>query len=275
MNMEPRIDSDTIASNLIEQMNQLRLTEGAGTMQEHASSQSSGNQQKGHLQIQRNHRGQILPNGLEPPSCIPFIRNDHGWVTCVLNDETSTISNIESFISHWRPSLIGPNNLVPEGCPWIAINRGNRHTPDSGPPRIAELEAAFMSLSQSHRTNGNITLTVSALDQLACQFNVRSGKWMIFADLNTVDSLWANVVRMVCIHRQRGFAKVAADSQKSDRVICVYVDDFTDVKEVMGLRQDLRRIGVEWKIKFKMDAYTYMGIYQSNSWGISPSRYVE
>ncbi|KAJ3979632.1 translation initiation factor eIF 4e-like domain-containing protein [Lentinula detonsa] len=204
---------------------------------------------------------------------MPHVRDEHNWIICYLDEESSTPLNVDSFTSHWRPSLNGPGNLVPPDCQWIAINRGRSYDPR--PQRINELNAAFKTLSRSHLRDGNITLTVSVLDQLACQYNVKSGKWMIFADLDTVDSVWADVVRLVCLHRRRGLAKVSANREATDRVICVYVDDFTDVKEVKKLRQDLRMIGVERKIAFKMDAYTHMGIYQGNVWEISPTRYYE
>lgn len=61
-------------------------------------------------------------------------------------------------------------------------------------------------------------------------------------------------------------------------MVCVYVDDFTDEEDVSELRRMLRACaGVEWKIGFKHmhDAYTILGIYSQNRWGIMPSRYFD
>ncbi|KAJ3848976.1 translation initiation factor eIF 4e-like domain-containing protein, partial [Lentinula lateritia] len=159
---------------------------------------------------------------------------------------------------------------------WIAINRGSSSS-FSSTPRILELKAAFDALASGHRTNGHLTLTVSTLDELAFQYHVLSGKWMIFANRDTINVFWRDVVRMVCMYRKRGTAKVSVnEDDRNNRVICVYVENFADFEEVRGLREDLRTVvGVKKKIPFKMDAYTHMGIYRSNQWGIPPTRWLE
>ncbi|KIK60718.1 hypothetical protein GYMLUDRAFT_200305 [Collybiopsis luxurians FD-317 M1] len=215
---------------------------------------------------------------VSPPICIA-----DGWVTCHFDAQTSTSENMEAFISRWRPSRttnINTNtNLTSDGLgvEWIAVNRGIGSSCDPGhPPLISEMKAAFEVLARSHRKDGNITLTVSALDELARRYGVRSGKWLVFVDEAEVDEAWRVIVRLVCVERGRGLAKVSVGKGLGQRrVICVYVDDFGDVEEVMGLREDLRRVGVVQRIGFKLDAYSHLGIYSRNGWGISPNRYFE
>lgn len=63
-------------------------------------------------------------------------------------------------------------------------------------------------------------------------------------------------------------------SREGQHVICVYVSNYLDLEDVDELRRLLREEGgVRWKIGFKPDVYTYLGIYAGNPWGIRPSRY--
>ncbi|ESK91241.1 hypothetical protein Moror_2870 [Moniliophthora roreri MCA 2997] len=140
---------------------------------------------------------------------------------------------------------------------------------------VDAMRDAFDTLAASHRQNGNITLTVSALDQLAQSYNVICGKWMMFCNTAEVDAFWDAVVRLICLERGKGSAKVSPNKGDNQHVICVYVEDFADWGEVMGVRDALRTIGVTYPIGFKMDAYTLLGIYRRNKWGINCNRYYE
>ena len=213
---------------------------------------------------------QTLPLVANPCASLatPQVCVADNWITCHFNDQTSTMDNVDAFTSLWRPSC-----TTLRDAEWIAVNRGMNHS--SNPPLIEEMKAAFEILAQSHRKDGNITLTVSALDQLAHRFNVTSGKWLVFTDLSTADASWAEIVKLVCLRRGKGFAKVSVNKNENHHVVCVYVDDFSDEVEVKKLREDLRSIGVVKKIGFKLDAYSHLGIYARNMWGISPNRYYE
>ncbi|EEB95763.1 hypothetical protein MPER_05215, partial [Moniliophthora perniciosa FA553] len=134
---------------------------------------------------------------------------------------------------------------------------------------VDAMRDAFDTLAASHRKDGNITLTVSTLDQLAQSYNVICGKWMMFCNTAEVDAFWDAIVRLICLERGKGSAKVSPNKGDNQHVICVYVDNFADWEEVMGVRDALRTIGVTYPIGFKMDAYTLLGIYRRNKWGIN------
>ncbi|KAJ3995815.1 hypothetical protein F5050DRAFT_1824001 [Lentinula boryana] len=141
---------------LIEQMNRLRLDEGDGTAPLNDSNATGQLTSVGQTEIKP-----FLPIDLAsrttPLSCMPHVRDEHNWIICYLDEESSTPLNVDSFTSHWRPSLNGPSNLVPPDCQWIAINRGRSYDPC--PQRINELNAALKTLSRSHLRDGYITLT--------------------------------------------------------------------------------------------------------------------
>ncbi|KAF9451466.1 hypothetical protein P691DRAFT_807828 [Macrolepiota fuliginosa MF-IS2] len=149
-------------------------------------------------------------------------------------------------------------------------------------------------------------VTPEMIDALAVKYGVLDGKWMIHTEPENVDQLWKKVVRIVS-ERGYGQAKVStrkvlvleseSESQphfddlcpndtkaaacnggtpdpQERHVICVYVDDYTNKREVDELRRVLRLgAGVFWKIGFKTGAYTHLGIYKGNKLRLRPSRY--
>lgn len=129
------------------------------------------------------------------------------------------------------------------------------------------LQSSFQTLVSCNK------VTVDALDQIACEHDVVSGKWLIFVSSDAVDGLWEKVVRLVCMVRKGGCAKVTPNKGIGTYLICVYVEDYTNIEDMLSLREALRGIGVGWKIGFKMDAYTHLGIYSKNEWGIRPNRH--
>lgn len=177
--------------------------------------------------------------------------------------ETSTSQNLVQYLSRWppsrTPSIYGP---------WIEVQRGGQQ-PTTSPPDLKGLSDSFQSLALSG------TVTPETLDQISKTHNVITGKWMIFEESDKIDMLWGNLVYHLCIERQKGSAKVSTWKKGEKHVICVYVDDYTDLEEVNGLRMALKAIGVKRKIGFKPDAYTHLGIYKENAWNIRPSRYLE
>jgi hypothetical protein len=101
----------------------------------------------------------------------------------------------------------------------------------------------------------------------------RSGKWLIFATQETVDSLWAQIKAFVKAGKMGNLAKVAsARHARKDRksgmrtqVICVYTYDWTDHEDVTRVRDRLRELGVTWRIGYKADADTEAGRYAHKS----------
>ncbi|KAF8914866.1 translation initiation factor eIF 4e-like domain-containing protein [Mucidula mucida] len=174
-------------------------------------------------------------------------------------DDSHSPNDVSAFCTRWPPSRT-PSTY----CEWISIDRGT--TLCAYPSQIESLQAAFRSVA----SNGNVS--VDSLDQLACDHRILSGKWLIFTNPYRVDALWESVVKLVCLHRKSGCAKVTPNKGIGSYLICVYVEDYTS-EDTMSLREDLRRIGVTWGIGFKMDAYTHLGIYAKNEFGIRPNRH--
>jgi len=148
-------------------------------------------------------------------------------------------------------------------------------------------------------------VTPEVIDALAAKYGVLSGKWLVYTDSKNVDQLWRKIVRVVALDRGHGQTKVSArkvlvpESEPGSQphelgdegtesatwnggtpdpqhkhVICVYVYDYRNKRDVDELRKALRlRAGVFWDIGFKTDAYTHLEIYKENKWKLRPSRY--
>ena len=96
----------------------------------------------------------------------------------------------------------------------------------------------------------------------------RSGKWLIFVDPENVDEIWDKIKKAVEVGKLGVGAKVATAKPnplagKSDaKVICAYTYDWTDEKDVRGIREELRKLGITNKIPYKADEDTLSGKYR-------------
>jgi len=94
----------------------------------------------------------------------------------------------------------------------------------------------------------------------------RSGKWLVFVRPEDVDEVWARIRKAVEEGRLGHAAKVATAApnplaRPGRRVICVYTYDWTDEADVRRVREELRRLGITWKIPYKADEDTRRGRY--------------
>ncbi len=103
-------------------------------------------------------------------------------------------------------------------------------------------------------------------DELSAQMP-GSGKWLIFIDRTQVDNIWARIKRATEEGKLGDGAKVSTaktnpnSTDLSKNVICVYTYDWTDKDDVMRIREELRQIGITWKIPYKSDLDTIRGKY--------------
>ncbi|KAK4236932.1 hypothetical protein C8A03DRAFT_35131 [Achaetomium macrosporum] len=119
--------------------------------------------------------------------------------------------------------------------------------------------------------------TVEDLRELAVACNVVTGKWMLFADPGYVNDVWARVARATANNQLGIGAKVETrvESEKA-RLICVYTRDFRDkddVARVLNRMRELELVRPGRQIYYKSDAWTELGIYGGNNWGIQASMY--
>lgn len=96
----------------------------------------------------------------------------------------------------------------------------------------------------------------------------KSGKWLIFVDVKSVDEVWAKVKKAAEEGKLGDSAKVATAkpnpnvANPSTKVICVYTYDWSDEKDVKRVREELGKIGITDKIPYKADKDTLSGKYR-------------
>lgn len=199
-----------------------------------------------------------IPVAAPDPSDVVH-EGDAALIVTIWDESNSTVENINAFLTRWPPSRT-PSDY----CNWIAVDRGGHQR---ALPDIAGLTASFESLKSSEN------VTVDEIDRIAAAHGVLSGKWLIYAEPEEIDELWGDVVRLLCLVLKKGSMKVSPKQEGEPHVICIYADDYRNATDVGALRDSLRSVGVEWRIGFKPDAYTHLGIYARNPWHIRPSRY--
>lgn len=90
---------------------------------------------------------------------------------------------------------------------------------------------------------------------------LKGGKWLLFANVNDIDELWAKIKKATEEGKLGAEAKVSTPKpkpadighKKGEHVICVYTYDYTDEKDVKRIREELRKLGITNKIPYKSD----------------------
>jgi len=96
----------------------------------------------------------------------------------------------------------------------------------------------------------------------------RSGKWLIFEHISTIDDLWIKIQKALKEGKLGKIAKVSTEKPNPNavkpdiKVICVYTYDSDDEQDVMRIRKELRSLGITKKISYKTDRATLQGKYQ-------------
>ena len=95
--------------------------------------------------------------------------------------------------------------------------------------------------------------TLAEVDKLAEQFNVVSGKWLVFISSDEVDNLLERIAKSTLSGTLGNSAKVSTHSEEdpdSKHVICVNNADYRSIDEVNRVRDELRRLGVTQRIAY-------------------------
>ncbi|KAG6886849.1 hypothetical protein C0992_002029 [Termitomyces sp. T32_za158] len=231
------------------------------------------------------------PSSHPPPVAAPLssevVHDGSSALIVTVWDEHPKPREVASYLARWPPSRTPVTFAA-----WIAVERGPQSNPQKAQD-IAGLSRDWETLKERAAASAvvqqgvegqsalqcstvNPIVTVEALDALALAHGVLSGKWLIYAEPHKIDDLWSRIVTAVIANAPAGVgarAKVSPARPGEPHVVCVYVEDYSNEAEVGRVREALRRVGVHWKIGFKPDIYTHLGIYKANVWKIRPSRY--
>ncbi|GAD99429.1 hypothetical protein AOR_1_2402174 [Paecilomyces variotii No. 5] len=217
--------------------------------------------------------------------------------------------SVEEFLSRLPPSMT--KAAAPVG-PWIYIynHRENLHSGSvstlvaRGTELLRNYENEKSALEvEHHKTTTSKTKSSStakprsnaalgrklvplrrnletSLFALARETGVVSGKWMLFPTAEHVDEVWAAVVEATANDELGVAAKVATDDESGGgRLVAIYTRDYEDKKDVKRVLEKLVELGLVDRgaaarpIYYKCDAYTYLDIKSTNTYGLKASLY--
>ena len=100
-------------------------------------------------------------------------------------------------------------------------------------------------------------------------YTVRSGKWCVFVNKSEHDDWWAKIKQALNegqlgdqIKTSTGLKSPLAVAD-SKAVIIIYTYDYEDKDDVMRIRNELRELGIQWKVTYKPDKATKEGKYSN------------
>ncbi|XP_060588133.1 UPF0696 protein C11orf68 homolog isoform X2 [Ruditapes philippinarum] len=166
--------------------------------------------------------------------------------------------------NHFIPGYSVICLLLDDGFGWVCVRR----EPTQGwadEPDLGGLSESWEQLLSSGRP-----VNFHNIRELALNHNVKSGKWLFFADSGgKVDHLWSIVANAVINDTSPcNSAKVSTFDHSNRHVICIYNNDFNDHEQVLNAEQAIRNMGIKCKMTYKPDVYTCLNIYRRNVWGI-------
>ncbi|KAL5009409.1 hypothetical protein ScPMuIL_014990 [Solemya velum] len=180
------------------------------------------------------------------------------------------VGETEEDISSWLQKYAPSKTYRDDGIGWISIESDKFYSPHRD---VIGLQDSWEKLQQSGRP-----ISITTITELAKMHNVTDGKWLFYVDTGLkVDHLWTLVSTGIANGTlNASSAKVSTVNDLSgdtEHVICIYNTDFTDLSQVEGLNQEIRRIGIKCMLQYKPDVYTLIGIYRNNQWGLRPTIY--
>ena len=194
--------------------------------------------------------------------------------------------SLDTFLQNNRPTQLSTRD-----CEWIQIRNENPASPgykddSSLAPGLymnnAPYHAALSKLEGIIAVNGRVKSSdkqacVQEILQTAVLRGETDGKWMLFVKQEKVNDAWEKIARATAAGKLGSAAKVAISKDLNDNgrgaLICIYVKDFSDKKEVKRVLQGVIALDFFVAHGFKPDIFTNLDIYSGNKWRLEPAIY--
>lgn len=196
------------------------------------------------------------------------------WITFNYKDESDK-KKLKEWLASQRPSVIKSSS----GIGWISIRM-----PD-GRRKGYKIDHEDRMYQATKEWEAMPLKNIASLNNLAKSMDITSGKWLVHVPPDHVDRVWAKIVTSL-VEKRFGksvrSAKVSPTEEECNvhvkdgspkHVICIYNADYTDIKEVLAVEKEIRRLGMTAKISYKPDIYSVVGIYRNNKYGLKPTIY--
>ena len=190
------------------------------------------------------------------------------WKEIIIQDNNSTFAWLE-YIELAKKFL--PSKNISNKWSWICFMKQsyaerNQYKKDMN---------KFSMIPQNRKIN-NI-LNKRNMDIIAHEYQITSGKWMIFSTINKIETYWLKIVRAFVENLNDDITHIKISTKndpfKNTHVICIYISNYLNNKQVVCVRKLLKNLDINEEMKFKPDIYTYLNIYRGNQRKIKPSLY--
>lgn len=212
-----------------------------------------------------------------------------GGFLCFRGPESG--ATLESFLQQYRPTQVSTGD-----CAWISVSNLDPQSPGYRRPSFttsSSSDAALNALANDapyRQALSNISdiiargQKVKASDKKTCVDEILRiavsggdtvGKWMLFMPHDKVDTAWEKIAQATVEGRLGCSAKVAPSKELGTKraLICVYVSDFSNRKEVKRVLQGVVSLRFFVASGFKLDVYTLLGIDSGNPFRLEPTIY--
>lgn len=157
-------------------------------------------------------------------------------------------------IDKWL-KLFPPSKVKKEDWSWIQINSPNFSFPKE------DQEGAMKEWNKTKNKMENNKIDTELINNIARKYNILSGKWLIWVDEKSVDNSWEIIAKSIENKMLSACgAKVPPSGGFGGHMICVYTHDFSDEKDIMKVRRELKDLGFSQPLSYKADIYTDIGV---------------
>ena len=167
-------------------------------------------------------------------------------------------------------TLTDSHPRVHEGGGWLWATDPSYKTRFPSECRVDEPGDVSNLMAQFNRTveAGKTKITHDFVLELAKKDGVLHGKWLLWFSPERVVEGWTKIRNALVNGGLGPTAKISDSPERGSHVVCVYCPDFTDSAELLRIRRGISNAGVAANsvLRFKTDAFTYLGIYSNNEW---------
>lgn len=178
-----------------------------------------------------------------------------------LNNRASYDPNIKGEVRKSGDNTIRdthPNAYSSGG--WIWVNdptyKQNQNSRVDSAEDLQRLIAEFSTLGSNY-THGQVV-------DLARKYFVLHGKWLLDVSPDNVVTDWPLIRNAILQSKLASTAKISDTPDNNFHKVCIYCPNFDDKAEILRVRKAiLNDVGIsrDSTLRFKLDAFTYLGIY--------------
>jgi hypothetical protein len=241
--------------------------------------------------------GEVLSNAVGPTHGSYDDRSLRpNWLCWITWDGTDDVC-LEEWLQKIRPSCLNDTQSYPvdalPACSWICVKNIQQDSPGYQRRAVANhspknkdweaFKAPLRGISDIIARGAKVPKAakrwcVDEIMKIAKENDLVVGKWLVYASFETADEIWEKIAKATAMGKLGCSSKVMPTKSLSPgqrTVMCIYVNDSTDKREVQRVLKYLYDdMGITVGLSnFKPDIFTHLNIYTKNEWRLKPTLY--